>query len=190
MGLAWIPNFITVLRMAAAPPLAWLIFAGHEIEALALAVVAGASDAVDGWLAKRNGWTSRLGGLLDPIADKLLLAAAFVGLAITEMLPAWLCVLVLGRDLVIVVGALVYHIWIEPLSAVPSYLSKATTAAQIGLAVAILAVNAATIAPPVVAVDAAIALVALLTAASGVHYVVVWSARTRAVLRDRGGARK
>lgn len=188
MRLDWIPNAITVARMAVAPPLAWLIFAGREADALVLAAAAGASDALDGWLARRNGWSSRLGGLLDPIADKLLLSAGYVGFAITELLPLWLCLLVLGRDVVIVGGAVTYHALVEPLTAAPSRLSKATTALQITLAVAVLALAAGAIAVPPVVLDAAIAVVALFTAASGVHYVVTWSARTRAVLQARAGA--
>jgi cardiolipin synthase len=188
MRLDWIPNAITLARMAVAPPLAWLIFAGREADALLLAAIAGASDGIDGWLARRNGWTSRLGGLLDPIADKLLLSAGYVGFAITGLLPLWLCLLVLGRDVVIVGGAVAYHALVEPLAAAPSRLSKITTALQIGLAVAVLAVAADVLTPPPTMLDVAIVVVALCTAASGVHYVFVWSARTRAVLRARAGA--
>ncbi len=188
MRLDWIPNAITLARMAVAPPLAWLIFAGREADALLLAAVAGASDGIDGWLARRNGWTSRLGGLLDPIADKLLLSAGYVGFAITELLPLWLCLLVLGRDVIIVGGAVAYHALVEPLTAAPSRLSKFTTALQIALAVAVLALAAGAVAIPPVVLDAAIVLVAMSTAASGVHYVLTWSMRTRAVLRARAGA--
>lgn len=185
MRLDWLPNAITLARMAAAPPLAWLIVAGRESEALLLAAVAGISDGVDGYLAKRNGWTSRLGALLDPIADKLLLSAAYVGFAVTGMLPPWLCGLVLGRDFVIVAGAVVYHVLIEPLAARPSRLSKLTTAVQIGLAVLVLALASGALAMPPAVLSSAILAVAVLTALSGLHYVVGWSLRAHAVARGR-----
>ena len=105
MNLKHLPNAITGLRLAMAPVLLWLLWAGFYRDALWVALVAGASDAVDGLLAKRFGWQSRLGSLLDPIADKLLLGAAMAGLWLAQALPAWLVGLVLARDLVIVAGA-------------------------------------------------------------------------------------
>ena len=90
MNLRHLPNAITGLRLAMAPVLFWLLWAGFYREALWVAAVAGASDAVDGVIAKRFGWQSRLGSLLDPVADKLLLGAAMAGLWLAQALPAWL----------------------------------------------------------------------------------------------------
>ena len=80
MNLSWIPNAITIARMVMALPLLWLLVNGHYPQAFWLALVAGASDALDGLLAQRFGWRSALGGLLDPIADKLLMSVCFLGL--------------------------------------------------------------------------------------------------------------
>ena len=78
--LRHLPNLITLLRLALVWPVYWQISKGQYESALILAAIAGGSDAVDGWLAKHFGWESRLGGLMDPLADKLLLLAAFTGL--------------------------------------------------------------------------------------------------------------
>src|SRR5690606_30210350 len=108
VNLKHLPNAITGLRLAMAPVLLWLLWAGFYREALWVALVAGASDAVDGLLAKRFGWQSRLGSLLDPVADKALLGCAFVGLWLAGALPTWLVALVVARDLVILGGAMVW----------------------------------------------------------------------------------
>lgn len=187
MSLSWIPNAITVLRMLLAPPLAWLILAGHHAEALWLAAFAGLSDAVDGLLAKRYGWTSRLGGLLDPIADKLMLLACFAALGIGDELPAWLVWLVVGRDALIVAGALAYHRLVGALQAAPSSLSKVTTVFQIVLVLLVLFDGLHAVSLPDWVLGGAIGLVAALTLASGLHYVIVWSARARRAWRGREG---
>jgi cardiolipin synthase len=185
MRWSWIPNAITVLRMLLAPPLAWLILEGRHGAALALALFAGLSDAVDGLLAKRCGWQSRLGGLLDPIADKLMLLSCFLALGIGEALPWWLVGLVAGRDLVIVAGALAYHRLVGPLEAAPSGLSKVTTAAQIALVLLVLVDGTQAVELPGWLDAGAVMLIAALTLASGLHYVVAWSAKAR-----RGWRRK
>lgn len=179
MRLSWLPNAITVARMLLAPPLAWLILEGRHGAALLLAAVAGLSDAVDGLLAKRFGWQSRLGGLLDPIADKLMLLACFVALGIGEELPWWLVALVVARDAVIVGGALAYHRLVGPLQAAPSGLSKVTTATQIGLVLLVLVDGLDGIALPAWLDAGAVLLVAALTTASGLHYVTTWGAKAR-----------
>lgn len=184
-GWHWLPNAITLLRILASVPLAWAILGAHLELALAIAVVAGASDALDGWLAKRHGWQTRLGSLLDPIADKLLLIAAFVALALIGALPAWLVVLVLARDAIIVIGAIAWHNLVGPVEGRPTRLSKVTTFVQIVLVVMTLvaAHPGKWIPDPVVAFF--IALTAALTLASGLHYVLVWSRRALAARRGR-----
>jgi cardiolipin synthase len=179
MNWSWLPNAITIARMLMAAPLAWLILHDAHTAALMVALVAGFSDALDGALAKRYGWSSRLGGVLDPVADKLLLVAAFVALGITGTLPMWLPILVVGRDVVIVGGAVAYHNLIGPLVAAPSTLSKVTTAMQIGLVLLFLVDGLDGVVMPRWLDDGAIWLVAALTLASGLHYVLVWSARSR-----------
>jgi cardiolipin synthase len=96
-----IPNLITILRILLVPPIAYLLYWGDYDIALLLFLGAGLSDALDGFLAKHYGWMSRLGGLLDPIADKALLMSSFIVLAWVDLIPVWLVVVVVLRDVII-----------------------------------------------------------------------------------------
>lgn len=177
--LRHIPNVISVLRMFAAAPLAWAIAAGDYTSALAWALAAGASDALDGILAKRFGWQSELGGRIDPLADKLLLFAATLALTLAGDLPLWWLALSVGRDVVIVSGAVAYHTLIGPLPTAPSQLSKLTTVLQIALVLAALFGAIETVQWPAIATLVLLWLAAVITLASGVHYVATWSTRAR-----------
>ncbi|MBP6328028.1 MAG: CDP-alcohol phosphatidyltransferase family protein [Dokdonella sp.] len=175
--LRHLPNLITLLRLALVWPVYWQISKGQYEAALILAAIAGGSDAVDGWLAKHFGWESRLGGLMDPLADKLLLLAAFTGLTMVDVLPAWMLGLIVGRDLLIVSGAVAYHNLIGAFDARPTWLSKTTTLFQILLVLAELL--RLSWVPQLSGLDALLVFTAVLTVASGVHYVLVWSMRAR-----------
>lgn len=106
--------------------------------ALILFAVAGVSDALDGFLAKTYHWESRLGSILDPIADKLLLVASFTTLAWLGLLPMWLLWLVIGRDLVIVLGGLAYHYCVGKFELLPLWSSKINTFLQIALVLLVM----------------------------------------------------
>ena len=177
-----LPNLITGLRMLLTVPLAWAIQEAHYDAALVIALAAGASDAVDGFLAKRFGWQSWLGAVLDPMADKLLLLACFVSLAVAGVLPVWLAALVIGRDLVIVAGAVAYHNLVGPLDARPTLLSKFTTCAQIALMLAMLVHLSRLGELPTLVNQTLLWLVVVSTAASGLDYVVRWSLKA---MRER-----
>lgn len=178
MNLRQLPNALTVLRMLAVAPLVWLLDQGRHDAALWVVFGAGVSDALDGFLAKQFGWQSRLGGLLDPLADKLLLDACFLGLWAGGSLPGWLAALVVGRDVVILAGAAAWHWLIRPLTATPSLLSKATTLAQVLLVLAWLLHLAHGWLEPAV-LDLGVGAVAALTALSGLDYVLRWSLMAR-----------
>jgi len=181
--LRHLPNLITALRIALVVPLCLLILAQRWPQALAVAAIAGVSDALDGLLAKRFGWQSWVGGMLDPLADKLLLTAAFVTLAIVGAIPMWLTVLIVGRDLVIVAGAIAYHALIGRFDAAPTRLSKWTTVVQIVFVLYELQRLAGWLPEADGLNQALIALTALLTLASGLHYVAVWGRRAGAQRR-------
>ncbi len=170
-----IPNLITSLRIVLVVPLLWALVQGHYGAALLLLVVAGVSDALDGFLARSCGWTSELGGLLDPIADKLLLAGAILVLGWRGELPGWLVALVLLRDLVIVGGAASYHLLIERFSAAPLRLSKFNTLIQLGLVCAVIVHGMMPV--PEWVLTGLIALTALMSLWSGAAYVRQWSRR-------------
>ena len=174
--LRHLPNVITVLRILLVIPLGWAIMREHQLLALLLAAVAGASDALDGWLARRFHWQSRLGAWLDPAADKLMLATGFVGLSVIGATPWWLTLLVLGRDVVIVAGALAYHWLKERLVVAPSRISKWNTVLQIGWVVLVLfslqGLLKLDLAPLVWVVAAS-------TLISGIDYVVRFASKAR-----------
>jgi cardiolipin synthase len=168
-----IPNLITGLRILLVAPFLWLLLEERYAAALALFVIAGISDALDGFLAKYFGWTSELGGLLDPIADKLLLMGAILALGWLNELPGWLVALVIGRDLVIVGGAIGYHLLIERFQATPLMISKLNTLMQLALVCAVI-VNYGMIRLPGWMLDTLIYLTALTTVWSGATYVWRW----------------
>jgi cardiolipin synthase (CMP-forming) len=173
-----IPNVITVGRILLVAPTAWALLRHEYPLALLLFCVAGASDALDGWLAKRFDWGSRLGALLDPLADKALLIASYAALTWTGLLPAWLFALVLLRDVVIVAGAAVYHLHIARLDAQPTRISKLNTLFQILLVVAVIVQQATGWGEPQWIVPL-LAAVTLTTLWSGIDYVITWSQRAR-----------
>lgn len=175
-----LPNAISMLRVVVVAPIGWLLWEEQWPIALILVAVAGASDGLDGFLARHYRWQSRLGGVLDAIADKLLLVCCFVILAWRQEAPLWLAVIVCGRDLVIAAGALGWRVLIGPIEPQPSLLSKACTLAQI---IYLLTVLLALAHWPVLRSYALAWLVAALCVASGVDYVFRWSRRAWQVRR-------
>lgn len=170
-----LPNTLTVLRMTLVVPLAWLIRETRYDEAVVVAAVAGLTDALDGFLAKRCGWQSWFGAVLDPIADKLMLVACFVTLGFVGAHPDWLTWLVVGRDALIVAGALAWHNLIGRIDAQPTRLSKLTTVVQIVYVLAQLLHLSHWLDLPPHLLDGLIWLTAVLTIVSGLQYVAVWS---------------
>ena len=129
--MSQLPNFITVLRILLVVPTGWLLLETRYVEALGLMAVAGASDALDGWMARRFGWMSQFGAAMDPIADKLLVAVTFIIFTLQGFIPIWVAAIVLGRDAVILAGAGGYRLFFERIEFAPTFISKANTAIQI-----------------------------------------------------------
>ena len=127
MSFSWLPNAISLMRIVLVAPILMLILQGSFGWALALFCIAGFSDGVDGYLAKRFDWHTRLGALLDPVADKLLIAGTFITLAYTQDIPLWLAAVVILRDVVIVVGATAYNFLVRPVEGEPTRVSKLNT---------------------------------------------------------------
>jgi cardiolipin synthase len=136
------PNVISLARFLCVPVVVWLIITGRAQQAFVVFVIAGLSDAVDGILAKRFGWTTRLGEHLDAVADKTLVVAVYATMGIADWLPAWLVILVLFRDISIVGGWLLLNALSGPRRIRPAWSSKINTAAQIVLASVTLAGHA------------------------------------------------
>lgn len=137
-----IPNLITLGRIILVPAVVWAIISGEMLVAFALFLVAGISDAVDGFLAKRFHMASELGAYLDPLADKALLISIYVSLAIYAGLPAWIAITVVSRDVMILVAVLVSWLLDKPVEIRPVWVSKLNTVAQITLAGFALGVRA------------------------------------------------
>lgn len=175
-----IPNAITVGRILLVPPTAWALVSHQYPLALILFVVAGVSDALDGFLAKQYDWGSRLGAILDPLADKALLISCYAALTWTGLLPLWLLALVVLRDVVIVAGAVVYHLRIARLDAHPTWISKINTLLQILLVLLIIVQQAAQWGQPAW-VQPLVFAVTVSTIWSGIDYVITWSRRARQV---------
>jgi cardiolipin synthase (CMP-forming) len=133
-----LPNLITIGRILLVPVIVWAIGSGQMQIAFLVFLIAGVSDAVDGFLAKRLSMTSDLGAHLDPLADKALIVSIYVALGITEAIPRWLVILVVSRDILIVGGVMLAWFVGKPMRVKPVLVSKLNTAAQIVLACLVL----------------------------------------------------
>ena len=134
-----IPNALTLARIILVPLIVWLIISHEMAAAFVLFLLAGLSDAADGYLAKRFGWHTELGTYLDPIADKALLGSIYVTLGFTNHLPVWLVIAVVSRDILIVGAFILSWIFSRPVTVYPLLVSKANPLAQLVLASLVLA---------------------------------------------------
>lgn len=173
-----VANQLTLLRMGLVPVLVVLVLNGEHVWALAVFVAAGLTDLLDGFFARR-GQSTKLGAMLDPVADKLLLGASYLvltwGGGLLCPLPAWLTVLVLSRDAIIVVSVVVVNLALERRVFYPSLLGKLSTAAQIVTAGVALLANAMGVCPTTLRY--VFGLTAALTVGSALHYVYATSGR-------------
>jgi cardiolipin synthase len=168
-----LPNLITLGRILLVPVVVWAI-GSHEMQAaFVLFLLAGVSDAVDGFLAKRFHMTSELGAHLDPLADKVLIVSIYIALGITEAIPRWIVILVVSRDILIVGGIMLAVFLGKPMKVKPVLVSKLNTVAQIVFACLVLAALAfgftARLAEQII-----MGTVAVLTLASIGFYVREW----------------
>jgi cardiolipin synthase (CMP-forming) len=188
--LRHLPNLITGIRILLVIPIAIALLHGDLITTLSLFCIAAGSDLVDGFLAKRFGWRSALGGVLDPAADKLLLGAVFVVLAVLKLVPVWLVATAVLRDLIIVSGAVAYRVCLGPIEARPSAVSKLNTLCQ-GFFILCVIGRAEFSVPAAWIVTALGALTFTTTVVSGIHYVLTYGkaalGEARARRAPRGG---
>lgn len=176
MSLNWLPNAISVFRIVLVPPILALLLSGRYDIALALFFVAGFSDGLDGYLAKRFNWHSRAGALLDPLADKLLVAGTFVALAAIGHLPIWLAAIVVLRDVAIVGGAMAYNFLVRPVEGDPTRISKLNTAFELLLVLFVIS-RAGFDWPDQITITMLGAAVLVTVVISGVDYVWSWTNR-------------
>ncbi len=134
-----IPNIITLGRILLVPVIVWAIASNQMAIAFAIFIVAGVSDAVDGFLAKRFNMASELGALLDPLADKALLVSIYIALGTWGAVPRWIVILVVSRDIMIVAAVIVSWLVGKPIPMKPLMVSKLNTVAQVAFAALVLA---------------------------------------------------
>ncbi len=171
-----IPNFLSVLRILLVPPVVFYMLQHNYMPALVLFVIAGLTDSLDGWLAKRFNWQSHLGEILDPLADKLLLVSSYIAFAWLGLLPVFLVACVILRDVIIVVGGVCYRIFFGKIEMMPTYISKLNTLMQIVL-IALLLVSLAWLSIDKMVIDFLIWTVLFTTIASGAVYIYLWGKR-------------
>jgi len=168
-----IPNLISLGRLALVPVIVAMITAERWKEVFVLFVIAGLSDALDGWIAKTFDLRTDLGAYLDPLADKALLVSIYVALAIVSEVPPWLAILVVSRDLMIIGAFMVSWLLDRPIAVRPILISKLNTGAQIGFAAAVIAIKAFEL-PIGVWFDVGVYAVATLTFLSMGAYFAQW----------------
>lgn len=166
-----LPNLISLARLVAAPLVAWLLYGGRFRIALFVLLVAGLTDWLDGYSARKLGLTNRIGVVLDPMADKVLLVVVFVSLGFLGLIPFWLFVLVVGRDLVIVTGAILLRLLRNRREFVPSLFGKVSTFFQIVLALLAVVLAAFPFRMIEVLEITGVILAAIFTLLSGIDYV-------------------
>jgi cardiolipin synthase (CMP-forming) len=169
-----LPNSISVIRILLVPLVVWLIITGQFGLAFAGFLAAGVSDGIDGFLARQLNQRTDLGTYLDPIADKALLVSVYVALGLLQILPSWLVILVVSRDVLIIGAVILAWMLDRPLAMKPSWVSKVNTAAQITFAVAVLGAQAMQFnLGPVMPMG--FVIVGLLTFLSGALYMQTWA---------------
>ncbi len=168
-----LPNIITILRILLVPLTVWLMIKGDFAKAFLAFIIAGISDGVDGYLARRFSLQTELGAYLDPLADKALLVSIFVVLGILQHIPDWLVILVVTRDVLIVGAVVLAWVMAKPMKMRPLWVSKVNTAAQIIFAGGMLAILGLGIHIEPLILSGIVAVSAL-TLASGALYMRDW----------------
>jgi cardiolipin synthase len=174
--LIYLPNVITVLRLFLVPVIVWMIVADQLLAAFVVFLFAGLTDAVDGFLARRFNWQTELGAYLDPVADKALLVSVYATLGFFGHLPAWLVILVISRDLLIIGAVMLSWLLGRAVEVRPLRVSKVNTAMQIVLAVVVLGEGGLAPGWPQI-VEVLIWTAGFTTALSAAIYLVDWMRR-------------
>jgi len=184
-----LPNIISMARILLVAPIMYFLWQQQYQLALISFLIAGISDGLDGFLARRFGWQTPLGTYLDPIGDKLLLMGCYLLLGMLKIVPLWLVLLVIGRDILIVIGAALYRYAVKDAAMQPLRISKINTVMQILLVLVLLYKLSTTPALMPYAPDqfdlVLIVAVAFTTAFSGVAYVAAWGQRIMQSLKKR-----
>lgn len=172
-----IPNAITCLRIVLIWPFVYLLLKQHYEIAFVLFIIAGLSDGLDGYVARRFNWTSRLGRFFDAIADKLLLLSSFIALVYLNKLPLWVISILIGRDVYIILGVCIYYCLFKKLDLKSSFIGKISISLQIGL-IFLLLFETAFFPLPVLLIQVVIVVIIVATLISFLDYIWAWSKKT------------
>jgi len=177
MNFSNVPNALSILRIILTVPVVMTLLNHQYSLAMALFFIAGITDALDGWIAKRFSFQTRLGSILDPLADKLLLVSSFIALYLIGLMPSWLLILVFLRDVMIVSGTVGCFLGSESKNELlaPSKLSKLNTALQIILVLFLVAVQIYPVSEQWITIF--FIIVGTSTVLSGADYVWIWMER-------------
>ena len=173
MNFSHLPNILTIFRIILVPFSLTHLLIGNHLLAFYLFIIAGLSDGVDGYLARRFNWSSYFGSFADPLADKLLLISAFIALAYIDKLPMWAMILVIVRDITIMSGAAAWYCLLGEIDFKPMLLSKCNTVLQV-LLVFLLLFELAYNAIPEFLITIVLASVVFTTIVTFIGYVWVW----------------
>jgi cardiolipin synthase len=175
-----VPNAITILRIMFVPLLAYLLLHGEYRAAIWVLLVAGLTDALDGLIARRFNLCTDLGAVLDPLADKLLIITSVLALAWVRLLPGWLAIVIVARDMIIIGGATAYYLRAGQLHMNPSLPSKLNTFVQICMVLLILG-RAAGMVKAASWLPVLFGCALFTTIFSGIHYIVIWGQKGAAL---------
>lgn len=168
-----LPNLLTLARILLVPVVVWLLVSGLYMAAFWLFVLAGITDGVDGYLARRWNQRTELGAYLDPLADKALLVSIYITLGFVGEMPRWLVIAVVFRDLLIVGAFLLSWVIGRPMQVAPLFVSKANTVAQIVFAAVVLGSKGYAL--DLVGIEQILGIaVAALTVLSTAAYLAAW----------------
>lgn len=176
-----IPNVISLLRIILVVPIAYFLWSQNYLTALILFLVGGLSDGLDGFLARRYKWETELGVILDPMGDKLMMLTAYLLLGWHHLLPWWLVVLVIVRDLIIVIGTLMYRKFIGAAKLKALFISKLNTGFQILLVLVVMLSQVINL--NALITDSLLWLVVITTLMSGYAYINEWGRRALNILK-------
>ncbi|MBF0435958.1 MAG: CDP-diacylglycerol--glycerol-3-phosphate 3-phosphatidyltransferase [Magnetococcales bacterium] len=168
-----IPNFLSFVRIFSVPVFIWMVLNHHHSWGLILFITAAFTDALDGYLAKRLNQITEIGKFLDPIADKVLLISSFVTLTVNGLIPLWITLIVVTRDMVIIIGAVVFQVLTGSLKIEPLNISKINTLLQILFIIIVLFGDL--FAQPSWVFNVILAMVTVTTILSGFSYIFIWT---------------
>jgi cardiolipin synthase len=170
----FLPNLLTISRILFIVPVCYFLLDFNFLPALYFLIIAGLSDGLDGYLARRFQWQTRLGSLLDPAADKLMVVCCFTALAWIQAIPLWLFVIIILKDITVVTGAVIYHYLIGAYEFSATLISKLNTFLQIVfLVISVAKLHFTNI--PQVLVSILMYGMLVTTVVSLLNYVFVWS---------------